>query len=216
MVLRISVTPGFLLPLQPLKRPSFFIEHPQYLTWVTPNALIKWWLEATSASHVMTFNARTSSDWSAIHYITDLDSESTASALFDATSVWPGLYRMTFNVYGLAQVCGFQMQETAPPWYSKPTAAFSASPLTGTNPLDVQFIDESLWGPTSWYWDFGDGETSTEKNPLHTYSDAGSYRVMLEASNGAGSDTLTKFDYVVVSRGINRISPLWTMQIGPL
>lgn len=50
--------------------------------------------------------------------------------------------------------------------------------------------------PTSWAWDFGDGATSTEQNPSHTYTTPGSYNVTLTSSNSAGSNSITK-QYVV-------------------
>ncbi len=47
------------------------------------------------------------------------------------------------------------------------------------NELEIQFIDES-WGiPTSWLWDFGDGNTSVEENPIHEYAEIGVYNVTL-------------------------------------
>ena len=50
-----------------------------------------------------------------------------------------------------------------------PTANFTASVTNGTAPLSVQFTDLSE-NATEWNWDFGDGTTSTEQNPIHTYS----------------------------------------------
>ncbi|HPE57562.1 MAG TPA: PKD domain-containing protein [Bacteroidales bacterium] len=50
-------------------------------------------------------------------------------------------------------------------------------PPAGVN--TVYFTDMSLGGPDSWFWDFGDGNTSTEQNPLHTYASAGEYTVCL-------------------------------------
>lgn len=52
-----------------------------------------------------------------------------------------------------------------------------------------QFTDQSLNDPDSWLWDFGDGNTSTEQNPVHTYAAPGTYTVCLAVSNSAGSDT---------------------------
>ena len=51
---------------------------------------------------------------------------------------------------------------------SAPTASFTASPTSGTAPLNVQFTDTSTGAPTSWAWDFGDGGTSTSQSPSHT------------------------------------------------
>ena len=44
--------------------------------------------------------------------------------------------------------------------------------------LTMTFTDAST-GATSWYWDFGDGNTSTEQNPTHTYAEPGTYTVTL-------------------------------------
>jgi serine protease len=80
-----------------------------------------------------------------------------------------------------------------------PVAAFSGTPLTGTAPLTVTFTDASTNSPTSWYWSFGDGGTSTAKNPTYVYAAAGTYSVSLTATNAYGSNTLTKSGYITVS-----------------
>jgi hypothetical protein len=54
------------------------------------------------------------------------------------------------------------------------------------------FADSSAGGITAWFWDFGDGNTSTSPNPVHTYATAGNYPVSLIVTNICGSDTLTK------------------------
>jgi len=43
----------------------------------------------------------------------------------------------------------------------------------------IQFLDQSWGGPTSWTWDFGDGTTSSEQNPIHEFEEAGEYEVCL-------------------------------------
>ncbi len=80
-----------------------------------------------------------------------------------------------------------------------PVADFSGSPTSGEAPLTVNFTDESTNDPTSWSWDFGDGATSTEQNPTHEYTSAGTYTVEMTASNDYGSDTETKVDYITVT-----------------
>jgi parallel beta-helix repeat protein len=80
-----------------------------------------------------------------------------------------------------------------------PTAALSASPTSGKTPLTVAFTDKSTGSPTKWEWDFGDGATSTTKNPTHEYSATGKYTVTLKASNAAGSNTATKSKYIMVT-----------------
>jgi PKD repeat protein len=66
-----------------------------------------------------------------------------------------------------------------------PNAAFSDS----TNNLTVSFTDLSTQAPTSWFWDFGDGNTSTQQDPSHTYAANGTYTVCLTATNTCGSDS---------------------------
>ena len=80
-----------------------------------------------------------------------------------------------------------------------PVADFSGTPTSGDKPLDVTFADESTGEVTSWSWDFGDGNSSTEQNPIHTYQDAGTYTVALTVTGPGGSDTETKVDYITVS-----------------
>ena len=79
-----------------------------------------------------------------------------------------------------------------------PTANFNAS-TTNTCSGVVQFNDLSLNGPTSWSWDFGDGGTSTQQNPSHTYTTSGQFTVTLIASNSNGSDTHVLTNYITVN-----------------
>ncbi|MDW5549084.1 S8 family peptidase [Methanosarcina sp.] len=81
---------------------------------------------------------------------------------------------------------------------SSPVANFSASPTSGKVPLTVAFTDTSTGTPTKWKWSFGDGTTSVQQNPIHKYSKAGNYTVALTATNTAGSNTVTKTNYVLV------------------
>ena len=71
-----------------------------------------------------------------------------------------------------------------------PVANFSSNVTNGYAPLSVQFNDSSENAAT-WNWDFGDGANSTQLNPTHTYSAAGTYTVNLTVSNGNGMDSKT-------------------------
>jgi PKD repeat protein len=84
---------------------------------------------------------------------------------------------------------------------SPPLADFTASPTSGTAPLIVSFTDESTGNITSRTWDFGDGETSTQMNPQHTYEDPGMYTVTLTARGPDGEDSETKQNLIEVERG---------------
>ncbi len=75
---------------------------------------------------------------------------------------------------------------------------FTADPRYGTAPLDVQFQDLSLENAASWSWFFGDGETSSEKDPVHTYAQPGTYSVSLGVSSQSGYYFLVAHDYIHV------------------
>jgi len=79
-----------------------------------------------------------------------------------------------------------------------PLPDFSASVTSGDAPLSVDFTDETKAAVESWYWDFGDGGTSTETNPSHTYLAEGLYTVTLTAANANGQDMARKVDYIGV------------------
>jgi PKD repeat protein len=82
---------------------------------------------------------------------------------------------------------------------NSPVSAFSVSSTSITAGQSVQFTDMSTNSPTSWSWDFGDGEVSTQQNPSHMYSTAGSYTVSLTATNSFGSNTETEENYITVN-----------------
>lgn len=95
-----------------------------------------------------------------------------------------------------------------------PTAAFDAT-VTGRQ---VNFVDKSTGDPTSWSWDFGDGGTSTSRNPIYTYAAAGTYTVTLTVGNAAGTNSTSKavkiepgtppvavFQYSTTNRQVNFI-----------
>ncbi len=72
-----------------------------------------------------------------------------------------------------------------------PTANFSFSGAGGVAPCTVSFTNEST-NADSYSWDFGDGHTSTETNPTHTYQSGGTFTVTLTATNQYGSNSITK------------------------
>jgi PKD repeat protein len=78
-----------------------------------------------------------------------------------------------------------------------PAAEFTADALGGVGPVTVNFTDLSAIA-TSWLWSFGDGDTSTDQNPTHIYSTAGTYTVTLTATNAVGSGVRTRTDFITV------------------
>ena len=60
----------------------------------------------------------------------------------------------------------------------------------------------------SWEWDFGDGETSTEKNPQHLFTSSGYYTVQLKVSDGDNDNIEIKEDYIYVENSVTTIDTL--------
>jgi PKD repeat protein len=112
-----------------------------------------------------------------------------------ATNLCAGSYQVTVtDANGCTAINSGEVQSGPHP----PGADFEADVTEGCGSLTVQFTDLSANTPTSWSWDFGDGNTSTDQNPLHTYSSAGTYTVELTATNSYGSDTHSITDYITV------------------
>jgi PKD repeat protein len=96
---------------------------------------------------------------------------------------------------------GFDGANTNSTWSftSSPVAAFTANRTYGNPPLTVTFTDTSSGYPATYAWTFGDGDTSTAANPVHTYAAAGTYPVSLTVTNSDGTDTETKAGYIIVT-----------------
>lgn len=83
--------------------------------------------------------------------------------------------------------------------YTPLIAGFSALPTAGQPPLTVTFTDTSSGMINSRLWDFGDGITSTLQNPIHKYSNIGTYTVTLDISGPAGNDKEEKAGYITLA-----------------
>lgn len=82
--------------------------------------------------------------------------------------------------------------------YNPVSANFSATPITGIAPLSVTFTNQSSGDYSSLLWDFGDGTTSTLLNPIHSFTEKGSYTISLVATGPGGTDELIQTDYINV------------------
>jgi PKD repeat protein len=90
-----------------------------------------------------------------------------------------------------------------------PVAAFSGTPVVGTEPLSVSFTDASTNSPTSWLWSYyhaGNGtyvglfDQWVTQNPVQTFPHNGSYTIWLRATNAYGDDIENKVGYITVLR----------------
>lgn len=82
-----------------------------------------------------------------------------------------------------------------------PIAAYSYSVAGQYAPLLVTFTNTSQ-NSVSWLWNFGDGGTSIEKNPSHTFAAAGQYTITLEATNSAGVKNITSQNLTVAKKQV--------------
>jgi PKD repeat protein len=75
---------------------------------------------------------------------------------------------------------------------NSPFADFAITASFSTEPPKINFIDKSTGSPTSWFWDFGDNNTSTTQNPIHKYSVPRKYNVTLTVKKYTYSNTVKK------------------------
>jgi PKD repeat protein/C1A family cysteine protease len=113
---------------------------------------------------------------------------------------YPGVYQVTLTIKTATETSTATKMITI---YRRPVARFFASILKGANPLSVPFIDESVGDVTGWLWDFGDGTTSAEQNPVHTFTladgiNAQRFTVKLTAQGPLSAKTVTKASYIFV------------------
>jgi FOG: PKD repeat len=99
----------------------------------------------------------------------------------------PGTYTVTLTATGYGGTNTIT-ESSLVTVYAVPSAGFTSNITNST----VQFTDKSS-NVTGWSWDFGDGTTSTDENPVHTYSAPGTYKVVLTATGLGGSSTVTSY-----------------------
>lgn len=113
-----------------------------------------------------------------------------------------GSITIEFSSDGGVEDAGFEIDWSCNLSNVAPVANFDVN-VDSTCTGEVQFTDLSTNGPTSWSWNFGDGNTSTLQNPTHTYSASGTYTVQLTATNAIGNHVETKTNYISVSMPAN-------------
>lgn len=91
--------------------------------------------------------------------------------------------------------------------YASPTANFTADKVIACMPATVQFTDQSTdpggGSIVGWEWDFGDGTTSTARNPQKTYAAPGFYTVFLKITSSTGCEnTIGRYRYIRVVSGV--------------
>jgi len=141
-------------------------------------------------------------------YIALYDGPSTASPLigeFCNTTGNPGSFSTSGGSITVVQYTdggveeqGFEMIWDCVYPAVPPVAYYTVNDSNTCN-ATITFTDQSINGVNSWLWDFGDGNTSTLEDPVHTYASNGTYTVTLIVTNAYGSDTLEKVNYITIS-----------------
>ncbi|HXK82558.1 MAG TPA: C25 family cysteine peptidase, partial [Bacteroidales bacterium] len=122
------------------------------------------------------------------------------------TLTFPALTGDDYCVVGTKQDRAPYINESVTPIAPfPPVANFTGTPTTILEGQSVTFTDASQYA-TEWLWNFGDGQTSTEQNPVHTYTTAGTYTVSLDVANSIDGDNETKNNYITVN--VNNNPPL--------
>jgi hypothetical protein len=75
---------------------------------------------------------------------------------------------------------------------------FDADTTIGTVPLDVHFTGYTDKNPSTWTWDFGDGDSSSMVSPIHTYSTPGTHRVAVSIDSQEGAFEASRNDYIAI------------------
>ena len=107
----------------------------------------------------------------------------------------PGTYTVKLTVTSPGGMASHTATDAITVAAPKPAARFEADPPTGHAPLTVTFTDKSQGPITSWSWDFGDGDTSSARNPTHKFparKKLTKYTVKLTVHGPNGSDSHTK------------------------
>lgn len=111
---------------------------------------------------------------------------SAASHTYESSGPYTAIVTVTDD-YNNIDMASVAINVTTP--NMPPAAAPNANPVSGPAPLEVRFtanaIDPNPGDTLAWHWDFGDNTTSTDENPLHTYSSAGTYTATLTVSDGS-------------------------------
>jgi PKD repeat protein len=86
-----------------------------------------------------------------------------------------------------------------------PQARFETQPSRGEAPLLVRFEDQSTGDVTSWSWDFGDGSTSSDREPSHVYETSGEYVASLRVAGPGGESHLAERQIILVQSPGNQL-----------
>ena len=164
--------------------------------WTCPDSIYFYWSPVTGASgyEISMLGQK---------YMDSITSSTGISAFYHNTTV--GLTDSWFSIRAYIsptkkgrRAIAINEQPTNSGCVAPPFAIIMASSTNSCSGI-ISFTDLSLNMPNTWLWDFGDGTTSTQQNPTHTYQNQGVYTVSLTVSNALGSDSVIQNNYIVVT-----------------
>jgi len=182
----VSMTSSYICPVpNPVSSLPFQIN-------VNPLPIVNCSFNGTYLGLPTTFTATVNSGSPPYSYFWDFGDGSGISSQGSPSYIYPGTgaYTATLVVTdanGCKASCQVPLLITVAPDVNAQAIAQAISVGCGT--ATVSFTDQSSGNPTGWFWNFGDGNTSTLQNPTHTYTTPGAYSVMLVANNGVNYDT---------------------------
>jgi len=151
--------------------------------WITPFDYAGAEGPKRAVESVLTENKIIGLSWAVIDY---MDPNSGAASY----GFWNLSRHHTF--FGNADyLCQFKLMPLEPQ-FLKPLDAQWTFQIVDMNRRLVAFKDQSIGKITSWKWEFGDGETSAEQNPIHAYKAAGAYVVVLSVEGPEGKSRFSR------------------------
>ena len=135
------------------------------------------------------FNQSNTNGQPVVSWNWDFGDGSMASSAFSPSHAYliPGIYNITLDVNTAA--CNDDTTITINVT-AGPVVNFTANTTAGCGPLPVSFNNTTTGSPT-YSWNFGDGSSSANPNPIHTYTASGIYSVTLIATQGTCADTFS-------------------------
>jgi gliding motility-associated-like protein len=147
-------------------------------------------------------NATTVADQSTLSYTWDFGDNSAVSTAKDASHTYAASGSYTIKLDAVSSFgCAGSVSKTLASFFDRPIAAFTVSPDTLCQGSDNVFTDESTISNgtiQAWNWNFGDGSSSTEQNPVKRYQQPGNYTVQLKVTNNVGCASQPTTKQVVV------------------
>jgi gliding motility-associated-like protein len=157
--------------------------------------------------YTVTFDATVQSADTVVSYLWNFGDTTTTSTLKNPTHTYtgPGTYNVTLTITTSTGCTETLTYNGAVKTGSKPTAAFTSNVTTACANPGIQFINQSI-NATDYLWQFSDGTSSTEENPLHAFNDTGWISVTLNAFNNGCKDQKIVMNYARILPSVSKFN----------